>query len=415
MLASTSFEALTIWGSVTGDYENFEYGTTDDAALKYTLAGRRYDAIQWLLSHTRLLVGTSGDEWSVSGGTGEEALTPTNVRAVRQSSRGAAAVQAIMANDSALFVQRSGKKIREMVFTFEKDGYITPDLSEFAQHIFNTRITQIAFQQNPFPTLWAVTAGGKLLSMSFEKEQDILAWTTQPTFGLVESVCVTPNATTGNDDIWLIVKRTTIVADVATDVRYVEIIETATWTEVEDSIHVDSAWVFTDGPATTFIIGRFAGQTVSILADGAPVPDQQASADGTITLETAATKVVIGYKYESIIKPMRLDVDPFIGPTQGQKRRIHELIIRFYKTLGCQFWDGSEKDFVTGLDKWRDLSFRDTSNNMDEAPPLYSGDKEIEAFGGWEVQGDILLRQNQPLPWSVLAIIPKYEVSTSGK
>ena len=108
---------------------------------------------------------------------------------------------------------------------------------------------------------------------------------------------------------------------------------------------------------------------------------------------------------------MRLDVDPLIGPTQGLERRVNELTVRFYRTIGCTFGDGEERDEVTGNVKWRSLSFRDTSNDMDSAPPLFTGEKDIEAFGSWGREGTIILKQTQPLPWCVLAIIAKYDVS----
>lgn len=402
--AGTSYEARSIWASVIGDYENFEYGSAEDSAFKFTLGSGRYDAIQWMLPHTRLLVGTAGDEWSCGDGSGGDALSAVNPKAFRQASRGSEAVQAILANDSALFVQNGGKRVREMIYTFEKDGYATPDMSEYAEHITGVgKIVQISFQQKPFPVLWAVTSEGVLLSMTIEREQDILAWTSHPTDGFVRSVCVTPNVTTGNDDVWLIVQRGSV--------KRIEIMQSATWEDVADAVYVDSAYVFTDGPASSFAITRFANKTVSILADGAPLPDQVAGAGGEITLTAAVTKCVIGLKYESIIKPMRLDVDPMVGPTQGLNRRVNELTVRFYRTVGCTFGDGEEINEVTGGLKWRSLSFRDTSNDMDAPVPLFTGEKDIEAFGSWGREGTIILKQDQPLPWTVLAIIAKYDVS----
>lgn len=404
IFGGTTYEARTVWASTIGDYEDFEYGTAEDSAFKFTLGSGRYDAIQWMLPHTRLLIGTAGDEWSCGDGSGGDALSALNPKAFRQASRGSESVQAVLANDSALFVQNGGKYIREMIYTFDKDGYATPNLSEFAEHITGTgKIVQIAFQQNPFPILWAVTSTGDLLSMTFEREQDILAWTRHPTQGYVNSVCVTPNATTGNDDVWVVVQRSYAVAGHYFNSRYIEIIQTATWTNVSDSIYSDSAYVYSGAAQTSFTIPRFADQYVSILADGAPLPDQKASLTGVITLPIAASKLVVGFKYESIVKPMRLDVDPIVGPTQGFNRCVHELTVRFYRTVGC-VWSNGDGEFQT-------ISFRDTSNNMDEPVPLFTGEKDIEAFGDWGREGTIILKQTQPLPWTVLAIIAKYDVS----
>ena len=413
IFGGTTYEARTVWASTIGDYEDFEYGTAEDSAFKFTLGSGRYDAIQWMLPHTRLLIGTAGDEWSCGDGSGGDALSALNPRAFRQASRGSSSVQAVLANDSALFVQNSGKRIHEMIYTFDKDGYSTPDLSEFAEHITgNGKIVQIAFQQTPFPKLWAVTNEGDLLSMTFEREQNIVgAWAKHPTQGLVESVCVAPNHNTGDDDVWIVVKRTNVASIPSFTSRYIEVIESANWEDIKDAIYVDSAYIYDGPPVDSVTVIRFASQYVSVLADGAPIPDQQVPLSGLITLPPGTSKAIIGLKYESILKPMRLDVDPIVGPTQGLNRRIHELSIRFFKTIGCEFGDGEEIDDVTGLIKWRNLSFRDTSHDMDESPPLFTGEKDIEAFGNWGREGTIILKQTQPLPWTVLAIIAKYDVS----
>jgi hypothetical protein len=48
---------------------------------------------------------------------------------------------------------------------------------------------------------------------------------------------------------------------------------------------------------------------------------------------------------------------------------------------------------------------------MDAPVPLFTGEKDIEGFGNWGREGTIILKQTQPLPWTVLAIIAKYDVS----
>jgi len=53
------------------------------------------------------------------------------------------------------------------------------------------------------------------------------------------------------------------------------------------------------------------------------------------------------------------------------------------------------------------IFFRDSSMSMDEAIPLFSGDKEIEFPGGYDDDARIFVRQTQPLPLTVLALYPR--------
>ena len=56
---------------------------------------------------------------------------------------------------------------------------------------------------------------------------------------------------------------------------------------------------------------------------------------------------------------------------------------------------------VNNLDR---LPFRDSSMDMDTAIPLFSGDKEIFFPSGYDNDARVVIRQNQPLPMTVLAI-----------
>ena len=44
---------------------------------------------------------------------------------------------------------------------------------------------------------------------------------------------------------------------------------------------------------------------------------------------------------------------------------------------------------------------------MDTAVPLFTGDKDIEFPGGFDDDDRIYVRQNQPLPLTVLALFPR--------
>ena len=51
------------------------------------------------------------------------------------------------------------------------------------------------------------------------------------------------------------------------------------------------------------------------------------------------------------------------------------------------------------------LPFRDSSMAMDAAVPLFSGDKEISFPSGYDNDAKIVIRQTQPLPMTILAIM----------
>jgi hypothetical protein len=49
---------------------------------------------------------------------------------------------------------------------------------------------------------------------------------------------------------------------------------------------------------------------------------------------------------------------------------------------------------------------------MDSSPPRFTGDKELPFPDGYNKEGEIVIRQDQPLPLTVLSIMPL--VRTNG-
>jgi hypothetical protein len=62
---------------------------------------------------------------------------------------------------------------------------------------------------------------------------------------------------------------------------------------------------------------------------------------------------------------------------------------------------------ATAQVSWTAFPFRDSSMAMDQAVPLFTGDKEIEFPGGYEDDDRIYVRQTQPLPMTVLGLFPR--------
>jgi len=233
----------TFWGSVTGDYENFRMGTEDADGFSYTLGAQEANAILWMVAQNQLIIGTTGGEWMATGGVSGEPITPTAVQVRRQSTYGSADIQGRVINEVVMFLQRNGRKMREMAFSFERDGYISPDMTLLAEHITKGGVVQMAYQQQPDSIVWCVTGDGNLIGMTYERSQEVVGWHRHVTDGTIESVSTVYGS--GNDEIWLIVNRTIGGATK----RYVERFNPTEWTNKEDAFFVDSG--ITLGPGDT--------------------------------------------------------------------------------------------------------------------------------------------------------------------
>ena len=98
---------------------------------------------------------------------------------------------------------------------------------------------------------------------------------------------------------------------------------------------------------------------------------------------------------------MRLDVGGQEGTSQGKTKRIHDITLRLFRTVGIQV--GSTESEIDRI------PFRSSADDMDTALSMFTGDKELEFRGGFDNDGFIVVKQNQPLPTTVLAIFPRLQ------
>ena len=406
VFAGTTEQPQTLWFSKSGDYENFDenyHGTVaDDDAITYTIASNQVNAIRFLSATRTLIVGTVGGEFSVSGGGSDDPVTPTNILIKKQSNHGCANIDAIPVGNVTLFLQRAKRKIRELAYNFDVDGYVAPDMTILAEHISETGINEMSYQQEPNQIIWAVREDGKLVGLTYQREQQVVAWHQHifgGAFSTGNAVCETVATIPTNDkeyQTWIIVKRT--INGVTR--RYVEYINQFDFTETDNTTFnfLDSQLSYS-GSSTTTISGleHLEGQTVSVLANGSTHPDRTVS-NGSITLARASTKVKVGLPYTSLLQTMRIDAGSQNGTSQAKTKRIYNITVRLYESIGVEVGPN--------LSNMEAIPFRSSAALMDTAIPVYTGDKEIEFRGNYESDGFIFVRQTQPLPLTVLSLYP---------
>lgn len=176
----TPHQPQTIWLSAVDDFENYEECTKDDSSFSLTISSDTRCAIQWISALEAVIIGTAGSEWRLRSTAFDDPLTPTNYSLTQQTSYGSKDIQALPINDVILFADFVGRRIREATYKGDKDKYVAPDLCALAEHVTKTGITSMAFQKNPDPILWCTRTDGTLLSMTYERDQDVIAWARHP-------------------------------------------------------------------------------------------------------------------------------------------------------------------------------------------------------------------------------------------
>ena len=259
------------------------------------------------------------------------------------------------------------------------------------------------WQQEPNNNLWCVREDGQLACLTYQRSENVVSWSRHilgGSFGSGNAVVESIASISGDlneDELWVIVKRTVNGATV----RYVECFSDFDFDETAstDFKFLDSHLSYS-GSAVTSLSGlsHLEGQTVSILADGSAHANKTVSS-GAIALDRSATKVCIGLPYDSILQTMRIEGGSLEGTSQGKIKRISKVVLRLFETVGVKVGPS-----LTNLET---IPFRTTSSNL-SAPvnTLIEGDKEIEFNDDYNSDGHIFIKQDQPLPASILAIYP---------
>ena len=490
---STNFPQ-TIWASQSGLYDNFDEGDADAAdAFIYTIAANKVNTIRWLAPSKDLIVGTAGSEYKVGRPTGEP-LKPDNVNIAQQTTYGVYPARPIQIGNVILFIQRQQKKIREFYYKFEDDAYSAPDMTILSEHITGNGITEVDFAQEPDSVYWAIREDGVFLGMTYQREENVVAWhrhifggktgsatvtvtdyanipvgsrivltksdgskvtftsetagssspssslgfrpntnnnttadniftainahadftVANPAANIVTITETSPQATGlltvettdstrlavtsethskaksvasipegGEDQVWVIIER---VINGST-VQYVEYLSS--------TANMDSYLTGTVNSSSTNVtsLDHLEGEKVQIVIGDAVYPPQTVT-NGAITVDIPtelSTKTIdVGLGFTSTLKTLKPEFGGQAGTSQGRKKRYNEVMVRFLNTVGATVNDDQ-------------LPFRSSATPMGQNIPEFTGDKRVTNLG-WDRDGQITVKQTQPLPMTILGI-----------
>lgn len=142
------------------------------------------------------------------------------------------------------------------------------------------------------------------------------------------------------------------------------------------------------------------GESVAILSDGNVISGLSVSS-GTLDsdLPNTASRVHVGLKYISDIET--LDIENPQTTLQGKRKKISHVTIRFKDSKGLMI--GPDIQNLKEM-KWRE------EEAYGVLTALLTGDRKQVLTGRWNSNGRMFMRQNLPLPITILALIPELEI-----
>lgn len=380
-----------VQGTQIGNNNSFATSSPleDSDGISTTLRDEGINAVNALASMKSLLAFTAGGVFASNSAV----MTPTDAGMPKQSAHGGGSVRPSIIGTRVLYVLPKTGKLFDSAYDYSTDAFNGGDLCLIAEHLFeNENIVEMAYQQEPYGLLWVVLASGKLLCLTYVQSESVCAWTQMQTAGLVESVCTIPGEL--RDELFLIVNRN--------GVRYVEkMADRLASKDPAEQFFVDCGRTYRGAPASVISgLDYLEGKTVAILADGKVLP-QQVVTNGQITLDTAASVVHVGLPFTACLRTLSGDLNSESGSSMARKKRYVGAMISFVDSNHAKI--GCKED---ALEEW----LPEFPLTLDTALELRTADKKFTFRGNYEQMPCVIVKQEDPLPLTVTAIMPVVQV-----
>ena len=395
------------WGSESDDYYAFNLETEGDAgSIQRALAtGGTSNNTQWMMPLQRLVFGTDGSEATARASNFDQPLTPTNLTIKDASTQGVAAVSPAKMDGRGVFIQRSNRKVFEILYSLERQDYVSTNLTKFNEEIGGDGLLEIVVQRQPESYIWFVRDDGECPILLYDPGESVAGWfrfIAAPSLAgdaVVESVCVLPEDE--QDAVYLSVKRTingSTVRFVEKLMKHSQALGTAADTRMAD------AGTFTAGPVSSVTLAHLASETGLVgwgttSGVSGPITGLSANGSGVISLGATYTNVWVGLKYSWRYKTSKLAYGAQMTALL-QKKRVSQLGLLAANIHHNAMTFGA--DFTT----MRKLPRTQHGETVSETAIEATYDFATFPFpGGWDTDSRVCLKGEAPYPATLLGLL----------
>lgn len=362
----------SIFGSVVGDFFNFDQGRAfDDDGIFVTLQTDQVNKINSLVSSRKLQVFTSGAEFYCP----EDVITPSKVRFEQMSNYGTAYVQPVVLDGAVIYPQGDSRALIISDVVNQYQSINTRNVSVLAPHLTSgvTELTLSRGQTDTDANYIYLTSGGKITCLNYLPSEGVEGFSQWDFSGTVNSITVLDNL------FYILVSRN--------NTMYLEV--------EEPTFNVDCGLeLFND---TTIDTSHYTG-TVEAVGDGAYLGEFTSSA--SVALGRTVGSGYIGIPFRPVIRTMPINQQLPNGSTYAMKKRVRRAIIEYYLSNSLQV-----KNYIDGIETFsQNIADRTLGIDQFEAPIPATEIKRVSMYGGYGIKNQIEITQSAPLDFFILSI-----------
>lgn len=391
---------IYIYGSVSDSYESFDQETDGDSApIIRTIGEGPVDAIRSLLPLNRLLLNTEGTIFSVRSTSFDEALTAANMQLKPASTQGVANTKAAKVDSRGIVVQRSKKRVYELVYDVEIYDYRSKELTILHPDLVKgTAIRFAVVQRQPDTRIHFGFENGKVAILTYEPLDELVCWSMFETDGDVEDAVILPGS--DEDQVYYQIRRT---------INGVTRRSLERWALEADCVggdinkQADSFSIYSGLP-TTEITGadHLEGKTVVAWGNGKDLGTYVVT-NGAFTVSETVTDLVYGIGYTAEYKSTKMAYAAGMGTALTQLKRLNYLGVILNNTHAQGLKYGRTLDD----DDMDNLPLEGPTGAFIDADTIYSEYDEpaFEFEGDWDADSRLCLKASAPRPCMILGAI----------
>ena len=390
-----------LFSSKVSNFFNFDTGEAlDDESIQVPIASDQVNTIQHLVSAGHLQVFTDQAEFYAAENSNQP-LTPTDVNISRQSSYGCSNVRPVAFDRATLFVQNTGRVIREYKWEEIEGGYTPNAISLVASNLLDIdgivgSSVIYGLKNRPEQFAFFLNNDGTLAVYHAARNEQISSWSKWETQGSIKSI------TAMEGILYALVERT-----INGSTKY--FLE-----KFDEDYTLDCSYKdYNPGrafPTTTYEdFDHLIGQLVDVVADyGGPThlgdaeyyapnvfylgqytPDSQ----GRIRTTDAVPGLVItaGFTFESTVKTMPVDYQAQDGQITGLPKKIGTVDLIIHSTMGAEI-EGNA------------LILRKVNDDLSKPPDAITGRQRFYLLGRDKL-GQIEVKSAIPLNFTLLGLM----------
>lgn len=393
------------YGSISDAYKSFDDTTEGESApiLRSFNSGGQV-GVRWLLGIQRLLAGTDVSEVSVRSSAFDEPLTAANWFPLDASTQGCFDLRAVKSDKDGIYIAADGISVHRLSINDVSQDYGSTDLTELHQEIFGgSKAVSIALQRKPDTVIWIILEDGSARALTYEPEENVVAWSRVETDGLFKRVAVVKGS--DQDAAFFVVERN--------GVQLLEkMAKLSMCRQSGENCLADSFVRFDGSPQTTFSVPHLDGRDVTVWADGQFLHDQSnlyTVSSGQVVLGAQYSKVTIGLPYSAKYRSTKLAYGAALGTALFQPKRVSKLGLYFVNTVLDGVRVGRDENNLfqfTTTKKDRALVAGDFQNSFDA--PLSNIDSD------WDTDSRVYVEMKSPYPCTVAALAMQVKTNDIG-